>query len=102
MTFRTLAATALLTAASLAPALAAERAVTLAVENMTCPSCPYIVKKALGKIAGVEAVAVSYEEKRATVTFEDTEVTVEDLTAATADVGFPSRVVKPDPREGQQ
>ena len=32
---------------------AAERTVTLTVENMTCASCPLIVRKSLERIAGV-------------------------------------------------
>ncbi|HEB79079.1 MAG TPA: mercuric transport protein periplasmic component, partial [Rhodospirillales bacterium] len=42
-------------------AFAAERTVTLSVENMSCVSCPYIVKKALTAIPGVKNAEVSYE-----------------------------------------
>ena len=35
------------------PALAALKTVTLAVENMTCVSCPYIVKESLAAVHGV-------------------------------------------------
>ncbi|MGH8188090.1 MAG: cation transporter, partial [Steroidobacteraceae bacterium] len=52
-------------------ALSAERTVTLAVDKMTCASCPYIVKQALTRLAGVKQAGVSFEEKRATVTFDD-------------------------------
>ena len=41
---------------------------------------------------GVENATVSYEEKSATVTFEDTEASVADLTAATTNAGYPSRL----------
>ncbi len=40
--------------------LAAERTVTLAVDNMTCASCPYIVRQSLAAIPGVATVAVSF------------------------------------------
>jgi mercuric ion binding protein len=72
------------------PAMAGEKTVTLAVENMTCVTCPYIVKQALAKVQGMIRVEVSFENKTAAVTFDDTQADLADITAATADVGFPS------------
>lgn len=74
-------------------AIAAQRTVTLAVDGMTCASCPYIVKQSLSRVPGVERVEVSYAEKRAVVTFDDTKTDVAALTKATAGVGFPSDLV---------
>jgi mercuric ion binding protein len=74
-------------------ATAAERTVTLAVDGMTCASCPYIVRTVLQEIPGVARAEVSYAEKTAVVTFDDAEITVAALTRATAGVGFPSRVI---------
>lgn len=73
--------------------LAGERTVTLAVDKMTCASCPYIVKQALTRVSGVKHVSVSFEEKSAIVTFDDAATSVAGITKATADVGFPSRLV---------
>lgn len=87
---------AALVAAALAvggPAAFAERTVTLAVENMTCPSCPFIVKKTLARVRGVSNVDVSFERKVAIVTFDDARTGVPALTEATAEIGFPSRPV---------
>lgn len=75
-------------------ALAGERTVTLAVDKMTCASCPYIVKQALTRVSGVKQADVSFEEGSATVTFDDAVISVVGLTKATADVGFPSRLVE--------
>lgn len=74
------------------PALAAERTVTLDVDNMTCSSCPYIVKKALMRVPGVSAAEVSFEDKIATVTFDDETTSVGALTRATANAGYPATV----------
>lgn len=74
-------------------ATAAERTVTLAVDGMTCASCPYIVRSVLQEVPGVARADVSYAEKMAVVTFDDAEATVAALTQATAGVGFPSRVI---------
>ena len=77
-----------------AGALAAEQTVTLAVKNMTCVSCPYIVKQSLTRIDGVKAVDVSLEEKQAVVQYDDTKINVEALITATTNYGFPSSVIK--------
>ena len=79
---------------SAAAALAVERTVTLAVEGMTCASCPYIVKQVLAGVSGVRAVDVSFEEKKAVVTFDDGKTNAAALTAATSNVGFPSRLMR--------
>jgi len=76
-----------------AAATAAERTVTLAVDGMTCASCPYIVRRVLQEVPGVARAEVSYAEKMAVVTFDDATTTVAALTQATAGVGFPSRVI---------
>ncbi|MBZ5877836.1 mercury resistance system periplasmic binding protein MerP [Chromohalobacter israelensis] len=92
MKIRNLVGTLALSVASVGTTFAAQQTVTLAVDNMTCSTCPYTVKKALNQVPGVENATVSYEEKSATVTFEDTEASVADLTAATTNAGYPSRL----------
>jgi hypothetical protein len=44
-------------------AIAAERTVTLAVDNMYGSACPYTVKQSLAEVTGVNKAAVSYEKK---------------------------------------
>jgi mercuric ion binding protein len=73
-------------------AFAADHTVTLVVDNMYCEACPYIVKQTLAKVPGVETVVVSYEQKSATVTYDDQKTTVDALTAATTQAGYPSKV----------
>lgn len=75
-------------------ALAAEKSVTLAVEGMTCASCPYIVEQTLASVSGVNDVEVSFPEKTATVTFDDSKTNVAALTDATANMGYPSRLIE--------
>ena len=69
-----------------------EQTVALAVKNMTCASCPYIVKQSLAAVPGVSNVTVSFEKRIAIVTFEDSTATVTALTVATTNAGFPSTV----------
>ena len=74
-------------------AIAAERTVTLTVDNMACVTCPYTVALALEAVPGVSAVEVSFEEKTAVVTFDDEQTEIAALTAATTDAGYPSRPI---------
>ncbi len=91
---RILAITALAMAVLAAgDALAAERTVTLKVDNMFCASCPYIVKQVLAEVPGVRTVKVSFKNKTALVTFDDGKTNVAALTAATTNVGFSSTLL---------
>jgi periplasmic mercuric ion binding protein len=66
---------------------------TLAVENMTCGTCPIVVKKPLERVPGVTSTSVDFDRKTATVTFDPDKVTSAKLTQATTEAGFPSKVV---------
>ena len=66
---------------------------TLAVENMTCGTCPIVVKKALEKVPGVSATAVDFDKKIATVTFDPEKATTARLAQATTEAGFPSKLI---------
>ena len=91
---RTLSALVLAAALSAAgPAMAAEKTVTLAVDNMYCSACPYTVKQSLAKVAGVGEVAVSYEKKTAIVTYDEEKTTLAAMTAATTQAGYPSHPI---------
>jgi len=86
----------LLLATGLTTATAAElKTVTLSVDKMTCNMCPITVKKALRKVDGVSDVSAEYEGDGigwAKVTFDPAKVSVEDLTRATEQAGYPSRL----------
>ena len=71
-------------------AIAAEKTVILKVDNMTCASCPYMVKSALKKVNGVNDTKVSLQTKLAVVKFDDSTTSIEALIAATFNAGFPS------------
>jgi mercuric ion binding protein len=82
-----LAAVALLVSS---PGFAAERTVTLAVQNMFCADCPFVVRKSLEAVPGVAKVAVSFKDKTAIVTYDDAKADVKRLTDATTNAGYPS------------
>jgi len=71
-------------------AFAADKTITLAVKNMYCADCPFIVKKSLEAVPGVAKAIVTYKDKTAVVTFDDSKTNVNALTTATTNAGYPS------------
>jgi mercuric ion binding protein len=70
--------------------MAEQRTVTLAVDNMYCEACPFIVKKTLERVTGVAKATVSFKERTAMVVYDDTKTNVKALTDAATNAGFPS------------
>lgn len=91
---RILTLIALAAAATSLPAGAAEKTVVLSVPSMNCAACPITVRKALQKVSGVTAVKATLEPPQATVTFDDAKTTVDALTRATANAGYPSSAIR--------
>ena len=71
-------------------AMAADRTITLAVNNMEYAACPAIVKGSLEAVPGFARVAVSYKDKTATIIYDDAKADVNQLTSATTKAGYPS------------
>jgi mercuric ion binding protein len=57
---------------------------------MYCAACPHTVKASLEAVPGVTNVSVSYKDKTAAVTFDDTRADIAALTSATKNAGYPS------------
>ena len=74
------------------PAWAATQTVTLSVPGMTCAACPLTVKNALSKVEGVSKTNVTFEPREAVVTFDNARTSVQKLTQATTNAGYPSSV----------
>jgi mercuric ion binding protein len=70
--------------------MAADKTITLAVSNMDCAACPYIVKGSLQAVPGVAKVAVSFKDKTATIVYDDAKADLNQLTSATSRAGYPS------------
>lgn len=88
---QTLLLTALLVSVS-SPLFAAQKTVTLGVPGMTCAACPITVKKAITRVDGVSRTEVDYDKRQAVVTYDDARASVEQITQATANAGYPSTV----------
>ena len=88
--FKIIRTLALVLAAGLASmAMATVQTVTLDVPGMTCSSCPITVRKALSKVDGVQQVKASFKKREAVVTFDDKKTSVEKLSLASANAGYP-------------
>lgn len=60
------------------------------VEQMTCATCPITVRTAMAAVAGVTSVAVDFETKRATVTFDPMIATPRQIAEASTNAGYPA------------
>ena len=77
----------------LSTAFAAEQTIKLSVPGMSCASCPYMIKQAISKVDGIKLVDATMVDRTATVTFEDTVTTVQEISQATANIGYPSTLI---------
>lgn len=71
------------------------RTASFAIDNMTCATCPITVRTAMSRVAGVRSVAVDFESKRATVTYDAVRATPEAIAQASTNAGYPARLVTP-------
>ena len=65
-----------------------------AIENMTCPACPFTVKKAMARVTGVKNVTVDFDAKTATAVFDPTVASIDDIANASSDVGYPATPIE--------
>jgi mercuric ion binding protein len=74
-------------------AFPAERRATFVVPDMTCSLCPVTVEIAMGQVAGVKSVTTELSTKLAIVVFDDARASAEQLSLASANAGYPARLV---------
>lgn len=61
---------------------------TFHVTGMTCGGCEVGVRRAVGKLEGVEEVEASHEEGTATITYQANMVTPDAIIAAIEELGY--------------
>ncbi len=86
----------MLISGALLAGLASAKEVTtqIPVSGMTCGSCAVAVRKALTSLEGVKKADVSVEQNKATVVYEDSQVTEKQLREAINKTGFKAEVTK--------
>jgi mercuric ion binding protein len=71
----------------------AEQSVIFAVDRMTCAACPITVRKAMERVDGVRSVSVDFATRTATVLFDPSRTTPEEIGAASTRAGYPATPV---------
>jgi copper chaperone CopZ len=74
------------------PAPHLERA-SFAVDGMDCTACATAIEKKLKTVDGVRSAVVSYDQKRATVEFDVSKVTIAQLEQAIRDAGYRAHTI---------
>lgn len=64
------------------------RAVT--VDNMTCAACPITVRAAMSRVEGVRSVEIDLDSKTATVTFDPSLTSIDEIARASTNAGYPA------------
>ena len=79
------------------PALAEERQVEIAVSELTCPSCSFIVASSMRGVPSVEITAFEdgpeYGQGVYSVTYDDAETSIESIIGAVTANGYPAQVL---------
>lgn len=60
----------------------------LKIEGMHCAGCSTRLEKVLNNLDGVEIAKVSLEEKKATIKYDETKISLESIKEAIQDAGF--------------
>lgn len=60
----------------------------LKIEGMHCAGCSTRLEKVLNNLEGVEIAKVSLEEKKATIKYDETKISLESIKEAIQDAGF--------------
>lgn len=60
----------------------------LKIEGMHCAGCSTRLEKVLNNLEGVEIAKVSLEEKKATIKYDETKISLESIKETIQDAGF--------------
>src|SRR5947208_12217269 len=69
-------------------ALDATSSASLSVQGMTCASCVARIERGLKKLPGVADAAVNLATERATVQYDPSQVSVDDMLRKVSDLGY--------------
>jgi copper chaperone CopZ len=67
------------------------------VEGMTCGGCEASVRLTVKRLDGVRAVEASHTEKRATVTYDSSKLTPQDIIEAIERIGYKAELIETKP-----
>lgn len=64
--------------------------IQLTVEGISCPACAWLIEKQLSKCNGVAQIAVNVSSKRATVTWDNQQITLSEILIKLKNIGYES------------
>jgi copper chaperone CopZ len=70
------------------------RTARLTTEPFTCPSCVKKIEGALGRTPGVEDVSVLFNSNKVKVTFDEDQVSANELAEVVTGLGYPVLATK--------
>ena len=59
--------------------------------DISCMHCVMTVKNGLSPLAGVESVDANAETKEVTVSYDTDKISIDDIKAKLAEIGYPAR-----------
>jgi len=68
-----------------------EQTTTFSIEKMTCAMCPITVRKAMEQVDGVKSVKMDFDSKTATVVFDPSAATLDQIGEASTNAGYPAK-----------
>jgi len=68
-----------------------EKTTTFMVDKMFCAACPITVKAAMAGVEGVKNVEIDFSAKTATVIFDPSIASEEEIAAASTNAGYPAQ-----------
>jgi len=74
-------------------AMAQEKTVDLNISGMTCGICPITVRHSLLGMKGVHAASVDLKSKTATITYEDSQQSPQNIANHVTNLGYPSVII---------
>lgn len=75
--------------------VAVNKTITMAVDGMTCEGCENTVMESVEKIPGIASAKASYMNKEVIISFDSTQVKVNDISSAITGVGYEVKGIKP-------
>lgn len=61
----------------------------LKVQGLDCPTCGTTVEKALKKLKGIQSTEANFFAEKLTVTYDESQIAIEDIEAKLKKVGHP-------------
>jgi len=94
--FKLLIAIAIITLFSSAEAIAGDKTAEISLPSIQCGMCERTIEKALNKVDGIVDVNVDVENKKATVTYDDTKADLPAIEKAITSAGYDANDKKAD------